>query len=361
MDFVGRFGARYDNDTRIGFVQMGMLGFWGEWHTYPHTAWFPPQVTQNRIFDAYLQAFPTTLLMQRYPSVGGTSVRPRLGLFDDSFAHSTLSDKQSLAWYFWPRVLEAGQGNFWKSSPMGGELRPELQSKIFATDRSQYVLSDDKQAWNETVDTTHVSWLLNYYAFSGTPDATERSVTNVAEQRMGYELWVTHVEVSQTAEGALLVNVTLGNAGVAPFYYNLTLFVETELLAATGYRRTLSETVGIPRVLPGDTSQLLATMRNVMASTWTSLSSVTLSLRCSRCYADRPVPLANFGVNATMGGLKLSLGEDEFLFQPTQLPLVSDLPSRSASSASSTSLSGPAVLCLGMLLLVGNEGRQIGV
>ena len=44
-----------------------------------------PLATQNRIFDAYLAAFPTTLLMQRYPSVGGTSERPRLGLFDDSF------------------------------------------------------------------------------------------------------------------------------------------------------------------------------------------------------------------------------------------------------------------------------------
>jgi hypothetical protein len=327
VDFVGRFGARYDNDTRIGFVQMGMLGFWGEWHTYPHTAWFPPQATQNRIFDAYLQAFPTTLLMQRYPSVGGTSVRPRLGLFDDSFAYSTLSDKQSLQWYFWPRVLAAGQGDFWKSSPMGGELRPELQSKIFATDRSQYVLSDDKQAWNETVDTTHVSWLLNNYAFSGAPDATERSVTNVAEQRMGYELWVSHVEVSRTEEGALLVNATLGNAGVAPFYYNLMLIVEMELLTAAGSRSTHSEAVVVPRVLPGDTSQLFATMRNVTAPSWTSLASVTLSLCCSRCYEARPVPLSNVGVNATTGALKLSVGEGQFLFQQVQLPVASGSPS----------------------------------
>ena len=85
--------------------------------TYPHTAWFPSQATQNRIFDAYLQAFPTTLLMQRYPSVGGTSVRPRLGLFDDSFAYSTVSDKQSLNWYFWPRVLAAGQRDFGGRAP----------------------------------------------------------------------------------------------------------------------------------------------------------------------------------------------------------------------------------------------------
>ena len=183
---------------------------------------------------------------------------------------------------------------------MGGELRPELRAN-FATDRSQYVLGDNKQAWNETVDTTHVSWLLNHYAFSGAPDSTERFVTNVAEQRMGYELWISHVEVKQTAKGALLVNVTLGNAGVAPFYYNLTLSVETELLAATGSRSTRSETVRVPRVLPGETSQLLTTTRDVAAPTWASLSSVTLSLRCSRCYVGKPVPLSNAGVDATTG------------------------------------------------------------
>ena len=31
---------------------------------------------------------------------------------------------------------------------MGGELRPELQSKIFAADRSKYPLGDEKQAWS---------------------------------------------------------------------------------------------------------------------------------------------------------------------------------------------------------------------
>lgn len=34
QDFVRAFGARYDGDVRLGFVQVGLLGFWGEWHTY---------------------------------------------------------------------------------------------------------------------------------------------------------------------------------------------------------------------------------------------------------------------------------------------------------------------------------------
>ena len=116
VDFVGRFGARYDNDTRIGFVQMGMLGFWGEWHTYPHTSWFPSQATQNRIFDAYLQAFPTTLLMQRYPSAG---VRPCARGSGSSTTRLPIRRCRTSKsnWYFWPRVLAAGQGTFGSRAP----------------------------------------------------------------------------------------------------------------------------------------------------------------------------------------------------------------------------------------------------
>ena len=37
--------ARYDGDPRIGFVQLGLLGFWGEWHTYPYDGYAHPWVT----------------------------------------------------------------------------------------------------------------------------------------------------------------------------------------------------------------------------------------------------------------------------------------------------------------------------
>eukprot|EP01052_Picozoa_sp_SAG31_P004428 SAG31_NODE_183_length_20987_cov_8.711078_12_plen_46_part_00 len=29
--FIAEFGRRYDADPRIGFVQVGLLGYWGEW------------------------------------------------------------------------------------------------------------------------------------------------------------------------------------------------------------------------------------------------------------------------------------------------------------------------------------------
>ena len=154
--FIKEFGTRYNNDTRLGAIQVGLLGFWGEWHTYPHVEWFPPSETQAEIWDAYLDSFPDVLLQTRSPSVVTASVnRSRLGFHDDSFCYSTLSDTTS--WYFWPSVESTGNDQFWKESSMGGEMRPELQSTIFT---SAYQHGDYAQWWNESVDTTHASMML---------------------------------------------------------------------------------------------------------------------------------------------------------------------------------------------------------
>ena len=35
VGLIAAMGERYDGDTRLGFLQVGLLGFWGEWHTWP--------------------------------------------------------------------------------------------------------------------------------------------------------------------------------------------------------------------------------------------------------------------------------------------------------------------------------------
>ncbi len=32
---IAALGKRYDTDPRVAFVELGLLGHWGEWHTYP--------------------------------------------------------------------------------------------------------------------------------------------------------------------------------------------------------------------------------------------------------------------------------------------------------------------------------------
>jgi len=98
-NLIAALGARYDGDARIGFIEVGFLGFWGEWHTYPHTAWFPSVTVQNEVLDAFENAFHTTKVMMREPKTGIHPVTRRIGYHDDSFAYNTFGPTE---WYFWP-------------------------------------------------------------------------------------------------------------------------------------------------------------------------------------------------------------------------------------------------------------------
>ena len=64
---IAALGKRYDRDPRVAFIALGTLGYWGEWHTYPHNDWFASDATQQRVVSAYHRAFPDKILMGRYP------------------------------------------------------------------------------------------------------------------------------------------------------------------------------------------------------------------------------------------------------------------------------------------------------
>lgn len=50
--FLADFAARYDGDPRIAFLQQGLLGYWGEWHsTYIYKLYI--YIHFSRIIAAY--------------------------------------------------------------------------------------------------------------------------------------------------------------------------------------------------------------------------------------------------------------------------------------------------------------------
>ena len=59
-----------------------MLGFWGEWHTYPHTDWFADDTFQQDVITAFDQAFDVTPIQLRLPYQD--SPQRSIGFHDDS-------------------------------------------------------------------------------------------------------------------------------------------------------------------------------------------------------------------------------------------------------------------------------------
>jgi hypothetical protein len=246
LGLISAMGARYDADPRLGFVQVGLLGFWGEWHTWPHTEWFPTEETQDAVLGAYEVAFPTTHLQVRRPAA--SSVSKRIGYHDDSFGYSTLGD---IDWFFLPGLEAAGAQERWQEVPIGGEIRPELQPEIFESGYETDIYAQDIL---ECIEATHASYLLNYLAFNEDGvgySGEERERAEVAALALGYQFEVQAATLSATGllenTVEVRVSVTLGQAGVAPFYYPLYLAVTSDDLASP-----VTGTDALQTLLPGE-------------------------------------------------------------------------------------------------------------
>jgi hypothetical protein len=258
---LSAMGQIYDGDTRLGAVQIGLLGFWGEWHTYPHTEWFPSLGTQEAVLNAANDAFSITQIQVRRPAAN--SVGLRIGFHDDSFAHSTLGP---IDWFFLPSLISAGADARWEEVMIGGEVRPELQSSIFADD---YPLGTYAQDVLECIDQTHASYLLNYRAFS--EDGTgyvgsELTLAKEAALTMGYrfELLEASLHLSNlegdTVQGQVVLQVA--QTGNAPFYYGLFPSLEVAGLGAP-----IVSDEDLRTLLPGETRELVFDLGKVPVNT----------------------------------------------------------------------------------------------
>ena len=221
-NFIAALGRRYDGDPRIGFITAGLLGTWGEWHTYPREDLWASKAVQNEVLDAYEAAFKTTRILLRYPAgpaepTKAPTVGRRFGYHDDSFAWGTLDTPSSRDWYFVPALKAAGPLalSTWKTQPIGGEIRPEAWGKVFDADPGDPQIQD----FRTCVEVTHASWLMDSGMFKET-QSTERIERAKREvQRMGYEFYAKNATWTVGATSVSLA-VTVANRGVAPFYYN---------------------------------------------------------------------------------------------------------------------------------------------
>ncbi|ANE48497.1 hypothetical protein SY83_21905 [Paenibacillus swuensis] len=220
--FIAAAGARYDGDNRLGFVQAGLYGFWGEWHTYPHQPdglgddWRMSEPNRNRLLTSYKNAFTKTQVVLRDPlGTSDTTLKNSVGYHDDSFAYETLAPT---SWHFWPKMTSNGLTEIWKTRSIGGEVRPEIMPDLFNSWPNTV-----GQDFTTSVNTTHISWLANYWLFDnvGTLGSTEYNNAMRAHKMMGYQFHVSQVKIPDTtASGTLSLDVNIQNRGVAPFPYN---------------------------------------------------------------------------------------------------------------------------------------------
>lgn len=254
-DFIAAFGAKYDGDPRLGFITLGLLGYWGEWHTSDHKDWFASKTVQREVMDAYLRAFHRTRLLLRYPAGPDDPYYAdnrdlAIGYHDDSFAFATMPKGDPTSWFFLDRMTRAGALDKWSTQPIGGEVRPEVWDTLWDDPTG----APKGQEYGPCIEATHATWLMNSGVFRKGLDGARRERALAGARRLGYELNVTAAALEPSPDRGIRVRIRIRNGGVAPFYYPWP--VELALLDADDHLVTTWRTEwDFTRILPETTVQ----------------------------------------------------------------------------------------------------------
>ncbi len=235
---IAALGKRYDAHPRIAFIQLGLLGFWGEWHTWPVEKLFAgSELAQKRVVEAFKVAFPNKKLMARYAK-DTPGKQPWLGFHDDYFPEDTGFSED---WHFLRGMRESGRFDNWRAAGIGGEMIPNAATKWVGTEAGF-------ARTKAMVAAAHFSWVGPY-----SPAMEKRAKTDAAfrarcdglVRQMGYQFRLDELALPRVIRRGGTIPLTLRgvNTGVAPFYYPWQ--VRMALLTANG---KVAETAPLPRV-----------------------------------------------------------------------------------------------------------------
>ena len=217
---IQRLGECWDDDPRVGWVQMGIIGYWGEHHNPS-----PDAEMQKLLGDAFTSAFKNKKVQVRHP---WEFTDYEFGIYWDSWAHIQQAGRhgEGIA------RLNAERGG-WKTSPIGGECaynwgRYQEQP---GENPSETLRNPAHRLW--LIDTirwlhgTDLGWVANY----DPSDPLVRAGAQEVQKVFGYRFVIDEVRYGAVVQpgGALGVTFWVRNTGSAPFYYNWP--VEVSLLA----------------------------------------------------------------------------------------------------------------------------------
>ncbi len=206
---IARLGERYDSDPRVAFLDVGILGHWGEWHTYPRDELFASVRKQQDVMNAFLAAFPTKKMMLRYPT-SWSAQRP-FGYHDDCFLTDTDGPEE---WKFFSQIRSARAGSVWTTQPFGGEFCGGSEGAYDGT-------LEQPEECLRLIREGHFSHLGPAGGDIETQDADHQRNVDRMLNSMGYRYVLRQAALPDPVSSGQPVDFsfTLENTGSAPFYY----------------------------------------------------------------------------------------------------------------------------------------------
>lgn len=270
-------GARYDKDPRLGYIDFGAYGMWGEWYCDGGSCGTP--ITPDnamRLIRAAVDAFPSKYLLMGFDAELGPKAMAysnRVGARFDCVGGMYIT----LDWYAEPMK------SVWKHAPVVGEW-----CNWDKTNPSQGL---------ENVQLLHLSMLSsgNYPRTYSSMSAQERADLAKTYIATGYRNAITASSFPSSAKAGSTFNVstTWTNTGVAPTYDNWR--PEIRLLDSTGKAVTsFPINLELKSLLPGTMN---ASTSVTIPSTLRGTYTLAVAVVDKEAYL-KPMGLANTGRDA---------------------------------------------------------------
>lgn len=257
--FVKKLGEAWDNDPRVAFVEMGIIGEWGEQHDPDITTFWPPHDEPEHVYgrtwvdgigkvlgDAFTEAFKNKKVMVRYAY---DFKDYDFGIYWDSWA----IDEEIERGYRQMLAL----GDRWKTQPIGGEITWNWGSLYLEGHRClEDCLKSDKSFGLilQQIRDLHCNH-LGGVTWADWTDALFVERAGELQKAMGHRFVLKDAEYTASAGAGSPVHLEfhVTNTGSSPFYYRWPL--EVSLLdAETGKPvfRHVVEDADITGWMPGE-------------------------------------------------------------------------------------------------------------
>ncbi len=283
---VEKLGKAWDNDPRVGFVYMGIVGTWGEQWSTP----IAPNI-QQALGESFEKAFKHKKVMvrlphyfhQKYLQAHGNRARPNwsfpareytkyfnhFGMYWDAFAQDGADGHSGEAYKDLETIKVLKQIQVWREQPILGEVAYNM-SYSQLPDRIEYGVGDDSmdqflvdKTFNDEksieylkdyiflTHATGLSWIDRY----NHNDPNEARTAGMLQKSMGYRFFISKATYTNRVDGGekLHLEFLVKNLGAAPFYYRWPL--EVSLLDPQSKKvvwRSQVAHVDIRKWLPGD-------------------------------------------------------------------------------------------------------------
>jgi hypothetical protein len=265
--FIKKLGHAWDNDPRVAYVEMGLVGEWGE-QEFPDTR----DDIKDAIADQFNESFSNKLVMIRWPNTYKDHVY-NFGYYWDSFAHL---DQEYYTFHLnntsprWKTAVIGGETAYnWGNSDIQPGVNPD--SSLIKPVHRDYIINRIRK-----LHANHLGWIANY-------DQDNEWVSAGAEimqKAFGYRFVINEVTYPKTInnEEPFTFSFKVKNTGSTPFYYNWPL--EASLLDPVTKRVVWKQTfsnVDIRTWLPGEEWDDSANDYTVPANNYTINQTMTMA------------------------------------------------------------------------------------